>query len=281
MTHKTKLEEEELLHASSSMHQEKNQTGNSTKWNYWPNKIIDETTPDYAADAIKATNQVDADLNTAWTLSKNNDPNEKAHEYAGGVVKRKNGTYESVNQKEGREGDSSPKVRKKDLLEGDVAVGDYHTHPYSPKDAKHNAGTGWDWDGQGTGPSGGDFTSLAYQKLTNGQFSIIEAGTVRSIIVVTDADAFVKAFKANTGFDAPTIGKDATIDAEIDKATHNVDYMEKNPNAKDKKSYTETYWLGLLNGLKEIKKENGDKDIGMKLLRSKAGNKSEYDTVYP
>lgn len=259
----------------------RHETGHNvtSDWKFWPDKILADTLPDYPADAIKAANSIDATLNSAWTLSNPNNANVTPQEYAGGIVKKKDGSYISVHQKEGHEGDSKPKVRKKDMEEGDVAAGDYHTHPWSPADIADMSGTGYNWDGQGQGPSGADFISLAHQKLTDGHFSIIESGNLRSIIVVTDAKAYKAAFLKQNG--PVTFEMTATIEEFINKAIGDPMNMENNPNASNPLSYSEAYFLGLVNGLKEVQRQFGGNDIGMKLLRSKPGKKSEYDTIFP
>jgi hypothetical protein len=278
-----RLEEEQSVSTGSAKENVFPVAGESAKdpvWNYWPAMKDEVIPPDYAADAITAANKIDPALNEAWTKSQNNTADVKPQEYAGGVVKRKDGTYESVNQKEGREGDSKPKIKNKDLNEGDVASGEYHTHPYSQENIALVSGEGkaYNWDGTGTGPSGGDFTSLAYQKLNDGFFSIVESGTTRSIIVVTDAKAFKAAFVKQG--DQITTDMQFTIDDMIGKTLLDPVYG-KSEDPKVKKNYADVYWVGLLRGLAEVKKENDGKDIGMKLLKSKPGNKSEYDTVYP
>lgn len=247
-----------------------------TEWSYWGNKKEDEKkVTDYGGDAIKAANSITTTLDEAWTKGNNNTAD--AIEYGGLVVKRGD-AYTSANQKSGQEGKIKLKYKGGDLQDKDEIKGEYHSHQYSTDDIAKVTGA-YDWDGSGTGPSGQDFCALAYQKLSDGYFSIVEAGTVRSIIVVNNAEKYKAAFVKRN--DAGVIDMTKTIDGEIEKAILTEDYMPKNPKATNKKTYVEAYWLGLINGLNEVKKQNDNQDIGLTLLKSKPGKKTEYDTVYP
>lgn len=241
----------------------------------YDNKMnVEETESDYTSQAIQAANDLDAVLTQAWTDSHNNTT--ESNEYGAVVIKRGD-KYVSSEVKKYKEGSASPKVKKKDLQEGDVVSGDFHTHPYETDDIAKVTGA-YNWDGTGTGPSGADFCAPAYAREKSGYFMIIESGTTRSIIIIQDSEKYRKAFVHDNG---QTVTDEAgSIDAAIDAAVLNKDYMQKNPNAANPKPYQEVYWIGLVNGLNEVKKKAGG-DIGLKLLRSKKDKKSEYDTVFP
>ena len=270
-----KILEDEKERIVENRHPSETRSGNTSVSGYDSKMNLDETGPDYATSAIQAANDIDATLTKAWTDSKNNA--EETKEHAAVVIKRGD-KYVTSEVKEYNEGNSSPKVKKKNLEEGDVVAGDFHTHPYGTEEIARTSGS-YNWDGQGTGPSGADFVSVAQAKIENGYFMIIESGTVRSIIVIDDVAKYKNAFVHHNG--PVTTTEEATIDGAVKDAVLNPDYAEKNPNATNPKTYDEAYWIGTINGLNQVKKNAGGGDIGLKLLRSKKDKKSEYETVFP
>jgi len=223
---------------------------------------------EYVQNAIKFINnkEVSMKMNEAWTQS--SPGTDDAKEWSGALVER--GTDQlALNVKPGKGGHSKPQIRGGEInKETDQVKGDFHTHPYNPKDIKKVTGA-YNWDGQGLGPSGGDFESLKGER--TGYFMAMESGTIRYLIVVNDAYKFKKYAYQNL---------EKAIDDEADKSVLTRDNMERNPDAKTPMSHQAAHLQGVVNALNQMKADKGTDDIGITLLKTTDKEKTKYEKVF-
>jgi len=229
----------------------------------WP---ADST--EYVQNAIKFlnSNEVSMKMNEAWTQSSPGTDNAK--EWSGALVER-GADHLALNVKPGKGAHSIPQTRGGEInKKTDIVKGDFHTHPYNPEEINRVTGS-YNWDGRGLGPSGGDFESLKGEK--TGYFMAIESGTIRYIIVVTDAYKFKKYAYQNL---------EKAIDDEADKSVLNPDNAEKNPNPKTPMSHQAAHLKGVLNALNQMKISYGVDDVGITLLKTTDLKKTMYEKVF-
>jgi len=223
---------------------------------------------EHVQKAIKFLNSiaVSTKMSEAW---KNSSPGtDKATEWSGAIVERGKDSL-ALNVKPGKSGHSKPKVQGGEINKNtDVVKGDFHTHPFSPEDIANVTGS-YNWDGQGDGPSGGDFESI--RTSPTGYFMAIEAGTIKYLIVVNNADMFKKCAYLNM---------EKVIDDESKKSILNKDNAERNPNAKTPMNYPSAHLQGIVNALNQMKKDCKVDDIGITLLKTTDLEKMTYETVF-
>ena len=105
-----------------------------------------------------------------------------------------------------------------------------------------------------------------------------ESGDTRTIIVITDFQAYQSAFKHDNG--QVTTDEAGVIDAAIAASVNDPNNCQKNPNAKNPESFEAAYWQGLINGLQQVQKDNGGNSIGIQVLKANDANKTNYVQVY-
>lgn len=235
----------------------------------------EESCPDCVTKAINATKAISADLNSAWDSSQNN--TEKAREYSGAIVSHEapeeGQSILALNVKEGEKAHSNPKTKGGEIdKDTDQVMGEFHTHPYPPNEINQVTGA-YHFDGTGMGPSGGDFVSLASMRnLTDGYFMVMESGSTRFLIVVTNVDNF-----KNMMSDQNT---EMWLNNKINEEIQIHDNMPKNPNAKHPISYQQAHEKGLNNALEELKSEKGLSDPGFVLLKANDKEKTNFVKIF-
>jgi hypothetical protein len=181
--------EVEVLAKEGACYKVKAKVGENLTEGYVPTANISST--------ISALNRtvaaVDGDLDKMWTDSFNDDKS-VVTEY-GAAFAEKDGTIKAKNIGTGGSGAVSI---NREVDADETFIGDAHTHPYSTSEGSH----------EGVAFSGGDISNIRYQ-VRQGYQKLVEAGTARFALVVTDEEKAKKFFDDNS---------DATVKANWNSA---------------------------------------------------------------
>ncbi len=164
---------------------------------FWTDPLGDDPPEKVFRDVSVQFNTV---FQSAWSKSFNEEKKGKikVKEFGGTIIKKvENGEikYKIINEGGGLSETFNPNYLN--VPDGWDVAGDFHTHPYSDKDAAEFNNPSGDWDGKGMPFSSDDFLQLSRSpSVKDGFVSLVEAGDKRYGLVVTDEAQFDKFVKS-------------------------------------------------------------------------------------